>query len=272
MKIALLGLGSMNGAILTGFQQTGIPAENLVATCNSQTSAEKAQQKYGITVYSSAQDADANSKAVAEADVVLIGVKPAQVAELLASVAPHLAPNTIIVSVAAAVTLEQMAKVLPAGQPIIRTMPNTPTQVGAGVIGICAAETTSADAVEKVQDLLGAAATTVVIPEADMDALTGVSGSGPAYVFHFAEALIAAGVSAGLDEQTSRKLALGTIEGAAKMLAQPDADPAAMRVAVTSPNGTTAAALEKLQPLSAMVEEAVVASRDRATEISRSLD
>ena len=271
MNIAFLGLGSMNGAILHGLQQAGIRSQNLCATCNSAESARSAADKYGITVYSSAEDAAANAKAVQNADVIIVGVKPAQVTGVLESIKSELGPKTIVVSVAAAVTVDQMEAALNPEQPVVRTMPNTPTQVGAGVIGLCPGNKTSPEQLATVKDLLDQAAHTVVVDETKMDALTGVSGSGPAYIFHFAETLIEAGVKAGLDQATAHELAIGTIAGAAKMLQQENADPAALRVAVTSPNGTTEAALRKLIPLGGLVEEAVLAARDRAAEISAEL-
>lgn len=261
----------MNGAILHGLQQAGIPNQDLSATCHSAESARNAAERYGITVYASADDPSANARAVQGADVVVVGVKPAQVSGVLAEIRAELAAGTIVVSVAAAVTVAQMEAALNPGQPVVRTMPNTPTQVGTGVIGLCPGTSTSPEQLAAVKDLLDKAAQTVVVDESQMDALTGVSGSGPAYVFHFAETLIQAGVKAGLDEATARELAIGTIAGAAKMLQQEDADPAALRVAVTSPNGTTEAALRKLTPLAGLVEDAVVAARDRAAEISAEL-
>lgn len=268
MKIAFLGLGSMNGAILAGLQENGL--KDAVGTCHSKESAAKAAQRFGIEVYAVADDDAATAQAVAGADVVMVGVKPAQVTALLKTLTPE--PGAVIVSVAAAVTLDQMAEALPEGQPLIRTMPNTPTQVGAGVIGMCASHSTSPEKMAQVKDLLDQVATTVVLPESQMDALTAISGSGPAYVFHFAEVLIAAGVSAGLDAAMATTLTLETIEGAAKMLKQPGADAAELRKAVTSPNGTTAAALEQLSPLAPLVQAAVLAARDRATEMSADLD
>lgn len=272
MNIAFLGLGSMNGAILHGLQQAGIRNENLRATCNSAASARTAAEKYGITVYASAEDDAANAKAVQDADVVIVGVKPAQVTGVLESIKSELGPETIVVSVAAAVTVAQMEAALNSGQPVVRTMPNTPTQVGAGVIGLCPGSNANPDQLTTIKELMDQAAQTVVVDESQMDALTGVSGSGPAYVFHFAETLIAAGVKAGLDEATAQELAIGTIAGAAKMLQQDNADPAALRVAVTSPNGTTEAALQKLTPLGTLLADAVAAARDRAAEISAELD
>ena len=272
MKIAFLGLGSMNGSILHGLQQANLPNTTFVATCHSEASAARAAETYQITVEASGVNPDANRAAIESADVVLIGVKPAQVTGLLSEIAEDLEPKTIVVSVAAAVTVAQMEAVLKPGQPVVRTMPNTPTQVGAGVIGLCAGTNTNAEQLKSVQELLDQAAQTVVVDEAQMDALTGVSGSGPAYVFHFAETLIKAGVEAGLDEQTAQELAIGTIAGAAKMLQQDNADPENLRVAVTSPNGTTEAALRQLTPMGELVEKAVLAARDRAAEISAELD
>lgn len=144
-RIAILGLGTMTGAILAGMLEQGVPAQNVVATTRSAASAEKAAAQHGVTVTSQEQDERANHAAVAEADIVMVGVKPKDMVATLKDLAPSLRPETVVVSVAAGVTSATMAAVLPEGQPIVRTMPNTPLTVGSGVVGVADGETVTAE-------------------------------------------------------------------------------------------------------------------------------
>jgi pyrroline-5-carboxylate reductase len=171
------------------------------------------------------------------------------------------------------VSLEQLEAALPAGQPVIRTMPNTPAKLGRGVVSVSPGTHCTAAQLQLAKDLLAAAGTVVEVPEDQVDALSAVSGSGPAYAFYLAEAMAAAGVELGLDPELSLLIARETVAGAGLMLAEPGADPTALRKAVTSPNGTTERAIATFDErgLSAIVADGARAAAERAAEITRQL-
>lgn len=243
LTLAFLGTGSMNGAILRGVLAGGTEKGAVRATTRSASSAEKLRDETGVTVFAGEEDADANRTAVKGADVVLLGVKPYAILDLAREIAPALDPGTVVVSVAAGVTLDALQKALPQGQPVVRSMPNTPSSVGRGVLSVTPGEHASRERLDAVKDVLAAVGTVVEVPENLIRAVTGVSGSGPAYVFYLAEAMQHAGEQLGLDAETARVLAKETVSGAGVLLAPDDADPAALRKAVTSPGGTTEQAI-----------------------------
>lgn len=243
LTLAFLGTGSMNGAILRGVLAGGTEKGAVRATTRSASSAEKLRDETGVTVFAGEEDAEANRTAVKGADVVLLGVKPYAILDLAREIAPALHPGTVVVSVAAGVTLDALQKALPQGQPVVRSMPNTPSSVGRGVLSVTPGEHASREQLDAVKDVLAAVGTVVEVPENLIRAVTGVSGSGPAYVFYLAEAMQHAGEQLGLDPETARVLAKETVSGAGVLLAPDDADPAALRKAVTSPGGTTEQAI-----------------------------
>lgn len=243
LTLAFLGTGSMNGAILRGVLAGGTEKGAVRATTRSASSAEKLRDETGVTVFAGEEDAEANRTAVKGADVVLLGVKPYAILDLAREIAPALHPGTVVVSVAAGVTLDALQNALPQGQPVVRSMPNTPSSVGRGVLSVTPGEHASREQLDAVKDVLAAVGTVVEVPENLIRAVTGVSGSGPAYVFYLAEAMQHAGEQLGLDPETARVLAKETVSGAGVLLAPDDADPAALRKAVTSPGGTTEQAI-----------------------------
>ncbi len=243
LTLAFLGTGSMNGAILRGVLAGGTEKGAVRATTRSASSAEKLRDETGVTVFAGEEDAEANRTAVKGADVVLLGVKPYAILDLAREIAPALDPGTVVVSVAAGVTLDALQNALPQGQPVVRSMPNTPSSVGRGVLSVTPGEHASREQLDAVKDVLAAVGTVVEVPENLIRAVTGVSGSGPAYVFYLAEAMQHAGEQLGLDAETARVLAKETVSGAGVLLAPDDADPAALRKAVTSPGGTTEQAI-----------------------------
>ncbi|WP_270263377.1 pyrroline-5-carboxylate reductase [Kocuria marina] len=243
LTLAFLGTGSMNGAILRGVLAGGTEKGAVRATTRSASSAEKLRDETGVTVFAGEEDAEANRAAVKGADVVLLGVKPYAILDLAREIAPALDPGTVVVSVAAGVTLDALQNALPQGQPVVRSMPNTPSSVGRGVLSVTPGEHASREQLDAVKDVLAAVGTVVEVPENLVRAVTGVSGSGPAYVFYLAEAMQHAGEQLGLDPETARVLAKETVSGAGVLLAPDDADPAALRKAVTSPGGTTEQAI-----------------------------
>lgn len=271
--VSFLGCGSMNGAILTGLLAAGLPAGQVTATVRSPEKAAALAARHGVAVLSTAEDEGANRKAAEAADVVLLGVKPVGILDLAREIGPALKPGTVVISVAAAISIDMLEAALPAGQPVIRSMPNTPSSLGRGVLSISAGTSATAELMEQARIILSAAGTVVEVPEEQVDALSAVSGSGPAYAFYLAEAMAAAGVKLGLDEDLARLLATETVAGAGYMLAEDGADPTALRKAVTSPNGTTERAIATFdeQGLPDIVAAGARAAAERAAAITREL-
>jgi pyrroline-5-carboxylate reductase len=273
-RIAFLGCGSMNEAILGGLIAGGTDPADIVATVRrAERAAELAERHQGITAIAGEEEPENNKQAATGSNVVILGVKPVGIADLALEIGDSLAPDTIVISVAAAVSLEQLEAALPAGQPVIRTMPNTPAKLGKGVVSVSPGTHCTAQQLQLAKDLLAAAGTVVEIPEDQVDALSAVSGSGPAYAFYLAEAMAAAGVELGLDPDLSLLIARETVAGAGFMLAEPGADPAALRRAVTSPNGTTERAIATFDErgLPAIVADGARAAAARAAEITKQL-
>ena len=273
-RIAFLGCGSMNEAILGGLLEAGTDPGDVVATVRRAERASELAERYpGITAIAGEEEPDNNRQATKGSAVVILGVKPVGIADLAREISPALSPDTVVVSVAAAVSIAQLEAALPEGQPVIRTMPNTPAKLGRGVVSVSPGTHCSPGQLQKVKDILQGAGTVVEVPEEQVDALSAISGSGPAYAFYLAEAMASAGEELGLDRELSLLLARETVAGAGLMLAQPGADPAALRKAVTSPNGTTERAIATFdeQGIPAIIAAGARAAADRAAEITRQL-
>jgi len=273
-RTVFLGCGSMNEAVLAGLLAGGTDARTVTATVRRSERAEELRGRYpGLTVLAENEDAEANTKAVEGARLVVLGVKPAGITQLCREVAGALAPDTVVVSVAAAITVATMEAALPAGQPLVRSMPNTPLKVGRGAVGISAGSHAGTEQLKLAEELFSGAGTVVVVPEDQLDAVSAVSGSGPAYAFYLAEAMANAGVELGLEPGLALALARQTVAGAGAMLAEEGADPAALRKAVTSPNGTTERAIAVFDEagLPAVIAAGARAAADRAAELSREL-
>lgn len=237
--VAFCGTGSMNGAILRGLLASGFEVANVRATTRSEASAQNlAQELDGLSVYASETQPDANAQVVSGADIILLGVKPYGIIELAQEIAPHLSPDALVISVAAGIDLAALQGALAKGQPAVRCMPNTPSQVGKGVLGVTYGTTVTDQQKEAVTRVLSSVGRVVEVAEDQMDALVALAGSGPAYAYLLAETMAAAGVKLGLDEKTARELASATVAGAGAMLERNN-DAESLRKAVMSPNGTT---------------------------------
>ncbi|WP_346844787.1 pyrroline-5-carboxylate reductase [uncultured Rothia sp.] len=272
--ITFIGTGSMNGAIASGLLASGFPAEGLRATVNSAESAQKLSEKLGegssdVEVFSAEESSDANQKAVKGASAVLIGVKPYAVLEILESIKDALDEQTLVISVAAGVPLASMQKILGDQQPVIRCMPNTPSRVGKGVLAVSSGESVSEKQLELAEEILGAVGTVFRVEENQMDAVTAVSGSGPAYAFLLAECMEKAGIKLGLDEKTAQELAALTVAGAGALLER-DPHPEDLRKAVTSPGGTTEQAIVAFQEggIEELTYTAMKANADKSVAMS----
>ena len=241
----------------------------MTATNRSAAKAAELAELEGVTSVALETAPDANVAAAASADVVLIGVKPAMVPDLLDEIAPHLRPGAVVVSLAAGVTLATFAKHLGEGVATLRSMPNTPSLVGKGVTGLAAGAAATADDVALVRALFETVGQVVEVPESRIDALSTISGSGPAYVFLLIEEFTKAAVRMGFDVDAARLLAEQTFIGATALLASADVDPAELRRRVTSPKGTTERAVAVLQ--AARLDDTFTAAAEAALARAKEL-
>lgn len=269
-SVAMLGVGSMGGAILAGLRAPGVQIDGpIVVTTKSAASAEAYAGVPDVVAYASEGDPEANRRAVRGARVVIIGVKPWMVTEVLGEIATDLAPGTIVVSVAAGVTTATMQQYLPQGVAVVRAMPNTPSTVGLGVTGIAGGTSARTEEVLLVRDLFLTVGAAIIVREDQINAVAAVSGSGPAYLFLYTEEMTAAAMRLGFDEDQARLLAQQTVIGAAELLRVSGEDPAELRRRVTSPKGTTEQAIHVLQAanLGGLYDRALAANVRRSEEL-----
>ncbi|MET3566866.1 pyrroline-5-carboxylate reductase [Leifsonia sp. 563] len=268
--IAMLGAGSMGRAILSGLLGPGVQVAGIRVTNRSEARAAELAGTPGVTSYATETKADANRLAVDGAQVVIVAVKPAMVRDLLAEITDSLAQGTVVVSVAAGVTTETMESLLPDSVSVVRAMPNTPAVVGKAVTGISAGSRTDPEDLQVVRALFETVGEVVEVPESQLDALSTISGSGPAYVFLLIEALTEAAVQKGFTPEQAATLVNGTFLGASELLVSSGEDPAELRRRVTSPNGTTERAIAVLSEadLPALFARATDAALARARELA----
>ena len=261
----------MGSAILSGLLQPGVTVTGGIRVTNrTRAKAAELATLPGVTSLALEDQPDANRVAVAGARLVLVAVKPAMVPDLLREIADALDPGTIVVSVAAGVTVDTFESLLPEHIAVLRSMPNTPSVVGRGVTGLSAG-TRSTDAdLALARAVFETVGTVVEVPESQLDALSTISGSGPAYVFLLIEELTKAAVSKGFTPEQAAVLVNGTFRGAAELLAQSDKTPEQLRIQVTSPKGTTERAVAVLQQanLKQTFDEATDAALARAKELA----
>ncbi|EAU45238.1 pyrroline-5-carboxylate reductase [Salipiger bermudensis] len=259
--LVLLGCGKMGSAMLEGWLKRGLPAQSVWVMDPHPSD------------WLQAQGVNLNAELPADPAIVLVAVKPQMMAEALPVLQPLGNGTTLFLSVAAGVTIASYEATLGADTPIIRAMPNTPAAVGQGITAIVGNTPASETQLAQAEELLSAVGEVVRLEtEAQMDAVTGVSGSGPAYVFHMIECLAAAGEAQGLAPELALQLAKATVAGAGALAMQAAQDPAQLRRNVTSPNGTTQAGLEVLMDeqagLPPLVKATVAAAADRSRELA----
>ena len=265
--VVLAGAGKMGTALLSGWLGRGLEPRNvIIQEPNLAGEAAKLVSEHGITAVPSILALPSTPS------VILVAVKPQAMDSLLPSLAKLVGPATVVMSVAAGKSIASFERALPKGTAVVRAMPNTPAAIGRGISGAVANAETTAAQKQVCEDLLGAVGDIVWLEdEALIDAVTAVSGSGPAYVFLLTEALASAGEAAGLDAATAMQLARATVSGAGELLRQSASDPATLRQNVTSPGGTTAAALAILMRegngLDELMTEAVLAAQKRGREL-----
>lgn len=260
--MVLMGCGKMGGAMLSGWLKGGLSAASVWVTDPNPADWLTAA---GVHINEDYPDAPA---------VALIAVKPQMMGDALPAVAALGGGATLVISVAAGTPISRFEEVFGPGTPVIRAMPNTPAAIGRGITAIIGNAGVTEAHLKLAEDLLSAVGQVVRLEnEGQMDAVTAVSGSGPAYVFHLIETLAAAGVAEGLNPDLAMALAKATVGGAGDLAEQAEEDPAQLRVNVTSPNGTTQAALEVLmdeaEGFPALLRRAVKAAADRSKELSR---
>ena len=263
--IAFLGSGNMATAFAEGLlAKNAVTQSALRCFSASGKSAAALAEKTGIL------QARSLVELLAGADTLVVAFKPQHLATADPALA-NLTDGKLVLSVLAGKKISSLQRVFPQARNIVRTMPNTPGQIGAGITGWCVTAPLSATDRATVETILGALGKAVEVSEAQMDAVTGVSGSGPAYVFEFAAALRDAGVAAGLAPETAQTLAVETLLGAARLLARKNIEPETLRNQVTSPNGTTFAGLQRMaaRDFRGVVREAVLAAKARSEELSK---
>lgn len=265
-RISFLGGGNMAEALIKGMLSSGVVNPALItATDISSMRLDHLKKRYGIIVQ------DDNRTAAENAEVVMLCVKPQAMDRLMAEIALVVDRTKLVISIAAGVTIERVEKALPKGPRVIRAMPNTPALVLAGAAALSPGGSATDADISVAQEIFGAIGRTAIVEERLMDAVTGLSGSGPAYVFTVIEALADAGVKAGLPRSTALELSAQTVLGAAKMLLETGEHPGRLRDMVTSPGGTTIAGLHELEKggLRAVLMNAVEAATARSKDLGR---
>lgn len=255
----------MGEALLGGLLDSGLEPEGL---CVAEADPER--RRILESTFGGVRVVPAAAWALPDADVVIVAVKPGDVATILTGALDALAADALVISIAAGVTITELERLVP-GRPVVRAMPNTPALVRLGAAAIAAGTHALEPHLVLAEKLLGAVGMVVRVPEYQLDAVTGLSGSGPAYIFLVAEALIEAGVLAGIARDTSIALVTQTLLGSATLLAQGDSSAEQLRTAVTSPGGTTAAGLRELEVrgVRAAFLDAVIAATQRSRELGQ---
>lgn len=263
-RVAVLGGGVMGSALLAAVLRAGVPASDVVVAEKAPERAAELAAQHSVTT-----TADL-TEAVRGARTVLLALKPQDVAAALAAMTPVLGAGTLVVSVAAGLPLAFYEERLPAGTPVVRVMPNTPAVVGKGASGLAGGSAAGPEHVARARELLAATGLVVEVAERHLDAVTAISGSGPAYVFYLVDALAEAGVLLGLPRAQALELAVATFEGSSALLAQSGDHPVVLRERVSSPGGTTVAALRQLDAhgVRAAMLAAAEAARDRSRELA----
>ena len=266
-RIAFIGAGNMAASLIGGLRAKGLDAAQIRASDPGEETRARVKAEHGIEVFAD------NAQAIKGVDVVVLAVKPQAMKAVCEAIRPSLKPNQLVVSIAAGITCASMNNWLGA-QPIVRCMPNTPALVRQGVSGLYATAQVSAEQRQQAQELLSAVGIALWLDEEQqLDAVTAVSGSGPAYFFLLIEAMTAAGVKLGLPPEIAAQLTVQTALGAAHMAVASDVDAAELRRRVTSPAGTTEAAIKSFQAggFEALVEKALGAAAHRSAEMAEQL-
>jgi pyrroline-5-carboxylate reductase len=261
--IAVIGAGQIGETLLAGLLRSGRPADTLVATEKRAERSVELSTKYGIRVVD-------NAEAVKVADVLAIAVKPQDAAALMAELGPLVPADKLVVTLCAGLPSSFFARWLPEGTPVVRVMTNTPAFVDEAMTAISAGAHATGEHLDLAEEMFRPLGKTIRLPEAQQDAVTALSGSGPAYFFYLVEAMTDAGILLGLPRQVAHDLIVQTAVGSAIMLRDSGEHPVRLREAVTSPGGTTIAAIREMENhgVRAAMLAALEAARDKARELA----
>jgi pyrroline-5-carboxylate reductase len=264
MRVAVIGTGKIGELVLSGLLRAGWQASELLVTARRAERGRELAERYGVRVVD-------NLTAVAEADVLAIAVKPQDAGALLEEIGPKVPAGKLIVSLCAGLPTAFFAARLPEGTPVIRVMTNTPALVDQAMTAISAGPHASGEHLAVAEQMFKPLGSTIRVPESQQDAVTALSGSGPAYFYLLVEAMIDAGILLGLPRQVAHELIVQTAIGSAVMLRDSGEHPVKLREAVTSPAGTTISAIRELENhgVRAALRAALEAARDRAREIAQ---
>ncbi len=271
LRICFIGTGSMGSAVLQGLVASGFDKKLISATTKSEASAAKLRAQ-GISALSIETSADANQLLASDAQLIVLGVKPYQIADVLTEIREEINKEAVVISMAAGIELKTMAEKLPEQKNLIRTMPNTPALVGKGVTGLVGAQSASKDAIEAAIALFATVGEVVEIEESQINALSAISGSGPAWLMFIVEKWEEVAISKGFTPEQAAKLVRSTLVGSAELLANTGDEPALIRKNVTSPGGTTERIIATLDAgkLNELFDSALEAAVKRAHEIASS--
>ncbi len=271
LRICFLGTGSMGSAVLKGLLASGYESKLISATTQTESSA-KNLRALGVSALSLESSADANVLLSSDAQVVVLGVKPYKIADVLTEIREELPKDAVVISMAAGIEIATMAEKLPNHPNLIRTMPNTPALVGKGVTGVAASATASAEALETALNLFETVGEAVEVKEDQINALSAISGSGPAWLMFIVEKWEEVAIARGFTKEQAATLVRSTLIGSAALLAQTDEEPSVLRKNVTSPGGTTERIIATLEEadLTKLFDQALQAAVLRADEIARS--
>jgi pyrroline-5-carboxylate reductase len=266
-QIAILGAGVMGETLLSGLVRAGRRVDDLLVGEKRRERASELTERYGVTVIG-------NVEAAQKADTLALVVKPQDMDDLLAEIAPHVRPGQLVVSLAAGITTAFIESRLPDGVAVVRVMPNTPALVDEGMAAISRGSHCDESHLEEAEALMASTGHVLRVPERQQDAVTAISGSGPGYLFFVVESMIEAGVHLGLPRGIATELVVQTMVGSAKLLRETGEHPTVLRERVTSPGGTTAAAIRELEDhkVRAAFLTAMEAARDRSRALAEGLD
>jgi len=266
MRIAILGAGKIGESLLAGLRSSDWA--DIIATSRREERAEEIRERHGVETTTS------NPAAIKGADVVVLAVKPQDLESLLGEIGHLLTAEQTVLSVAAAITTAQIERHLAADVPVVRSMPNAPSTVHEGIAGMCAGSHAGREHLDRAGTVLRAVGDVVEVPEKSMDAITALSGSGPAYYALLAEAMIEAGLLLSLSREVATKLVVQTMLGTAKLLRDEHLHPVELREMVTSPGGTTTRAIRELEQagVRAAFSNAINAAMERSKELARGDD
>ena len=268
VRLCFYGAGSMAEAILRGLVEPKLAEPGSISVLNRQNAdrLRELSSRYGVVP---ADTDDKKNAALTAADVIVLGMKPKDAAAAIKALKPLLRPEQLIVSLVAGLSISTVHQLLGREQPVVRTMPNTSSTIGLGATGISFSSSVTAENRELALAMFGAVGMTAVVEEPLIEAVNGVSGSGPAYVYYLMEAMIDAGVKLGLTPEAAKTLTVQTVRGAAEMVLAIGESPEELRRKVTSPNGTTEAAIRTLERFDFRegMNQAIVRCAERAREM-----